>query len=493
MAFQPLGIGTGSLVAQRYEIARQLGAGAMSAVYVVRDRELGKQEYALKILQGPAAENAVDVERFRQEVVLTRRLTHQNIVRTFEFGAISSTQYFMVMELIDGRTLEELIDSRGELTFDKIVDYLSQVAEALAYAHQAGIVHRDLKPANILVSSEGTAKVADFGLAFHAELRMHLTQPGQTVGTPAYMAPERLAGEVTDPRSDIYSFGIIAYELITGDCPFFATDWYQLAQQVTNNHVPLLRKATGVPGWYDELIQKCVAKDPKNRFASADELHDFLLNKRGQAKLITLKRKATRGGNGRVVGGAPGWMLSVAGRPSVLAVLVATMLLLFIGNLLRPAKSRDTVAQNVGGGAKLISDFANSLEKLNKAVIKTYENKDKIDSMLQKIEDEESIKGQKTLVLESNPEDLIPEADRNPAPRAAAQQPGASTPVAGGQGETQLANQTAAAPAEPSASPAPTAKPKKAKTPAAQTPAAQSSAANSKAPTAVAQPTDRTR
>ena len=276
--FMPLGIGSGSLIAGRYQVDRKLGAGGMSAVFIARDKALNNEECAVKILEPRLIKNDIDVDRFRNEVLITRKLTHPNIVRTFEFGQSSGGEYYVTMEYIPGRTLHDAIyDSPQPLTYGDILHFIREIALGLAYAHSHGVVHRDLKPANILISDSGEVKITDFGLAQNKDLEVRLTQTGECVGTPAYMPPEQIQGKEVDARADIYALGILAYELVSGKLPFDAEDWYTLASQIMTQPLPSLpQRRDKIPDWLSQFTTKATAKSVNERFQSLEEVLEFL-------------------------------------------------------------------------------------------------------------------------------------------------------------------------------------------------------------------------
>jgi eukaryotic-like serine/threonine-protein kinase len=383
--FHPLGIGVGTLIAGRYEITRKLGAGAMSAVFVARDRELGNHQYAIKIFNAQAAENGPELERFKQEVIVTRKLTHPNIVRTFEFGSLPNSQYFIVMEIVEGKTLHELIHAPEGLPFIDLLKYLEQIASAMDYAHKEGVIHRDLKPANILISTDGVAKVADFGLALSSEIKMRLTQTGQTVGTPAYMAPEQLYGRLIDNRTDVYALGVVAYEAATGELPFSATDWYQLASRITNEKVPQIHKSFGVPSWYDQLVQKATSKEPEKRFNTAGEFAEIIKAHLENKNQLTQKRREKNKKD--LISEPPPWLLALISKPSAIVVIAVAFIMVIFANYLKPEKQVESVAESVNNGTKLINDFADSVSKLNKVVMETAKNKEQINSLAETVEE----------------------------------------------------------------------------------------------------------
>src|SRR3954468_22476815 len=200
----------------RYRVLKRLGAGGMAEVWCAEDEVLGRR-VALKLLGGRYAEDPEFRERFRREAQSAAGLAHPNIVGIFDRSEWDGTPY-IAMELVDGRTLKELVTERGPLPPTVAVNFVEQVLRALGYAHRRGIVHRDVKPQNVIIDPEGVAKVADFGIARAGHSEM--TQTGTIVGTVQYLSPEQAQGLSVDLRSDLYSAGVVLYELLTGQVPF---------------------------------------------------------------------------------------------------------------------------------------------------------------------------------------------------------------------------------------------------------------------------------
>src|SRR5919197_497323 len=200
----------------RYRILRKLGSGGMANVYLAEDQELGRR-VAIKILNDRHANDDQFVERFRREAKNAAGLSHPNIVSIYDRGEAEGT-YYIAMEFLDGRSLKELIVSRGPAPISVAIDYTRQILGALRFAHRHGIVHRDIKPHNVLVDPEGRLKVTDFGIARAGESQM--TEDGSIVGTAQYLSPEQARGAPVDQTSDLYSVGVVLYELLTGVVPF---------------------------------------------------------------------------------------------------------------------------------------------------------------------------------------------------------------------------------------------------------------------------------
>jgi eukaryotic-like serine/threonine-protein kinase len=261
----------------RYEIHSRLGRGGMADVFLARDRLLDRP-VAIKVLFPEYAADPNFVERFRREATAASNLTHPNIVGVYDFGRQGGT-YFMVMEYVNGRSLADILRADGTLLPQRAADIASDVAAALGFAHRNGVVHRDVKPANILVSTTGAVKVADFGIAraMNAATEQGLTQAGAVMGTATYFSPEQAQGGNPDPRSDLYSLGIVMYEMVAGHVPFQGDNPVAIAyKQVHDAPPPLSEAAPGVPLAYDAIVTKLLAKAPSARYPSADDLRTDL-------------------------------------------------------------------------------------------------------------------------------------------------------------------------------------------------------------------------
>ena len=268
----------GAVFAGRYEVKEILGAGGMGVVYRAFDREL-QEPIAIKTLKPEAmAGGTVALDRFKQEIRLARRIAHRNVVRTYDLGEVNG-MYYLTMEYVEGTSLKQLIASRGRLPVAVTLTVGKQLCRALEVAHAEGIIHRDIKPQNIVVDPSGFLKVMDFGIARLANppKGKGLTEAGLSIGTPEYMSPEQLSGADLDPRSDLYSAGVVLFECLTGRVPFEAdTTWALVAKHLEEEPPNPRTLNADVPEALAMVILKAMAKDRERRFATASEMHDAL-------------------------------------------------------------------------------------------------------------------------------------------------------------------------------------------------------------------------
>lgn len=270
----------GTVIAGRYEVVGQLGKGGMGLVLRVIDHALDNEPAAIKLLYPHHVTDQVLFARFRNEVLVARQLAHPNIVRLYDFGSAGGGYYFISMEYVQGYSLKDRIHSphHPPLDFPEICRILYEVGSGLAYAHRKGVIHRDIKPDNILLTPGGDVRISDFGLARTMQLDKGFTQTGETVGTPCYMAPEQISGKKVDGRADIYSLGIMAYEMATGERPFEDDSWMILAKMHLSEPMPKFARATGLPEWFEQFVIESAAKKPEERFQTADEWCETLLS-----------------------------------------------------------------------------------------------------------------------------------------------------------------------------------------------------------------------
>jgi eukaryotic-like serine/threonine-protein kinase len=260
----------GSVFANRYEIIKILGEGGMGAVYKARDLEL-ERELALKVVRPELSNNPEILQRFKQELILARQVTDRNIIRIFDLGEAAGIK-FITMEYVEGQNLHQLLKQRGKLEIAEAVNMMEQVAAGLAAAHREGIIHRDLKPGNIMRDVNGRVVVMDFGLA-RTISGDGMTRTGAMLGTMEYMSPEQAQGKELRASSDIFTVGLILYELLAGVTPFHAESAIaSLLMRTQQRAAPLVDIDKNIPGSLSNIVAKCLEKDPAKRYQSAEEL-----------------------------------------------------------------------------------------------------------------------------------------------------------------------------------------------------------------------------
>ncbi|MFY9802147.1 MAG: protein kinase [Candidatus Acidiferrales bacterium] len=258
---------------QRYEILGAAGHGSMGNVYKARDRETG-ETVALKLLKPEIASDQAMMERFKNELLFARKITHKNVCRVYEFNRLGGIAYTS-MEFVEGESLRSVLNRFGGLPQRKATDLALQICSGLKEAHAQGIVHRDLKPENVMIDAQGNVKIMDFGIARSMEAGTRLT--GSMVGTPAYMAPEQVGGKPIDYRTDIYSLGLMLYEMFTGTPAFRADNPVAVAlKQMREEPVPPHEVEPNIPVWAERIILKCLEKEPERRFQSVADLETAL-------------------------------------------------------------------------------------------------------------------------------------------------------------------------------------------------------------------------
>jgi serine/threonine protein kinase len=302
------------LVSKRYRIIRLLGVGGNGEVYAAADSALGEQ-VALKTLSPGEAQSAINLERFRREIHLSRKVTHPNVCRIFDLGEHIAEDgrrtIFYTMELLSGISLADELDGKGPMPHQEAFPLIRQIAAGLQAAHDSGVVHRDLKPGNVMLQppageeQEQRVVITDFGLARGQDVGgMQLTESGEMVGTPLYMSPEQVQGGTITPASDIYSFGILIYEMLTSRLPFHDSNPVALAlRRLKSPPTPIRTYLPDLPREWESTIDRCLALEPTRRFARAVDVVASLEGKptpaptapkSGLAALVkkTLKRKS---------------------------------------------------------------------------------------------------------------------------------------------------------------------------------------------------------
>jgi eukaryotic-like serine/threonine-protein kinase len=290
----------------RYKVVRKLGTGGMANVYLAEDQELGRS-VAIKMLDDRHSQDEQFVERFRREAKNAAGLSHPNIVSIYDRGESEGT-YYIAMEYLEGRTLKELLITRGPTPLQVAIDYARQILAAVGFAHRHGIVHRDIKPHNVVVAPDGRLKVTDFGIARSGTSQM--TETGSIIGTAQYLSPEQAKGAPVTPASDIYSVGIVLYEMLTGSVPFTGDTPLEIAMKhLSATPMPPSEKREEVPHELDSVVLRALAKDPADRYQSAEEMDlDLARASRGQSVAPETEEAATqvlRGAGATTVSNAP--------------------------------------------------------------------------------------------------------------------------------------------------------------------------------------------
>ena len=260
----------------RYELTAQIARGGMSDVFEARDRLLDRK-VAVKILHDRFAETDTFVARFRKEARAVANLSHPNIVSVYDWGEEDGT-YFMVMELVKGRSLRDIIQAEGRLLPRRATEIAAEIAKGLDAAHRSGVIHRDIKPGNVLLTTDGSVKVTDFGVARARNATEGLTKVGSVIGTATYFSPEQASGDPADERSDTYSLGVVLYEMLVGRPPFRGESAVSVAyQHVTAEVVPPSRLNTDVSLELENVVMRALEKDPDRRYETAADIHHDLL------------------------------------------------------------------------------------------------------------------------------------------------------------------------------------------------------------------------
>ena len=261
----------GQKINERYEIIRSIGEGGMANVYLAFDTILNRN-VAVKILRGDLANDEKFVRRFQREAISASSLNHPNIVEMYDVGE-DSGKYFIVMEYLQGETLKTLIKRRGALTLSEVIDIMLQLTSGLACAHESYIIHRDIKPQNVVILEDGTVKITDFGIAMALNSN-ELTQTNSVMGSVHYLPPEQANGKGATLKSDIYSLGIVMFELLTGKLPFRGENAVEIAIKQMKNQIPSVCSINeSIPQSVENIILKACAKNPKNRYSTVKEMY----------------------------------------------------------------------------------------------------------------------------------------------------------------------------------------------------------------------------
>ena len=325
-------------IGHRYKVLKLLGVGGMGSVYRVHDRELDR-DVALKLIRGDIANNPQTLERFKREIQLSSRVTHKNVLRAFDLGETEGIKY-LTMEYVEGDDLAGLLKREKRLPIPRVLAIFRQICEGLQAAHQKGVIHRDLKPQNVMIDAQDHVYLMDFGLAKMVE-QSGMTQTGAVVGTPYYMSPEQVKGETAGPQSDIYSLGVILYEMVTGAVPFTGKSVFEVMMQRMQKAPPPAAQANPeIPGYLQKILDRCLAVDPAVRYQSAAEILADLDSATFRPTLrYTIHRRR--------------WLKPAAAALVVAAVLAAGGFWLYRrGRAAKPAAAQKT--QSV-----LVADFAN--------------------------------------------------------------------------------------------------------------------------------------
>ena len=261
----------GQKINDRYQIIRSIGEGGMANVYLAHDMILDR-DVAVKILRGDLADDEKFVRRFQREALSASSLSHPNIVEMYD-GGEDNGKYYIVMEYVEGKTLKNLIKKRGALTLPEVIDIMQQLTSAISCAHDSNIIHRDIKPQNVLIKEDGIVKITDFGIAMALNSN-ELTQTNSVMGSVHYLPPEQANGKGATLKSDIYSLGIVMFELLTGKLPFRGENAVEIAIKQMKNQIPSVCSINeNIPQSVENVILKACAKNPKNRYNTVKEMY----------------------------------------------------------------------------------------------------------------------------------------------------------------------------------------------------------------------------
>ena len=332
----------GTVLGGRYEILQMLGLGGMGAVYKARDKELDRL-IALKVIRPEIARHPDALARFRQELLTARQVTHKNVVRIFDIGDSDGIK-FITMEFVAGKDLRSILEERGQLPPAEAIAIIRQVCAALAAAHSANVIHRDLKPGNIMRDEQGRIVVMDFGLARTLDDSANMTRSGAIVGTVEYMSPEQALANKLDARSDLFTIGLIFYELLTGNIPYKADSALaSLIKRTQERAVPVAELDPSIPKALSDIVVKCLERDPAQRYQTAQEIIDRLDEFEGRRSSTTTL--------------AAPWIPSK--RSMALAAVAAVLVALAIG-VISHFRTRSGPSQPQKPMSVLLADFSNT-------------------------------------------------------------------------------------------------------------------------------------
>ena len=267
-------LSNGQIIGGRYKIVKSIGEGGMANVYLAEDTILDRK-VAIKVLRGDLADDEKFIRRFQREAQSVANLSHPNIVEVYDVEE-EEGQHYIVMEYIEGKTLKQLLQKRGALTLSEVIDIMLQLTDGLAHAHEAYIIHRDIKPQNIMIQDDGLVKITDFGIAM-ALNATQLTQTNSVMGSVHYLPPEQANGKGSTIKSDIYSLGILMYELLTGSVPFKGDNAVEIALKHLKERIPSIRRQNPtIPQSVENIVLKATAKNPKNRYDSVRKMNSDL-------------------------------------------------------------------------------------------------------------------------------------------------------------------------------------------------------------------------
>jgi len=347
----------GFVVGNRYQILQILGEGGMGAVYKAKDLELNRV-IALKVIRPELASNPEILQRFKQELILARQVTDRNVIRIFDLGEAAGIK-FITMEYVEGQSLYQILKDKGKLPVSEAIDIMRQMLSGLQAAHREGVIHRDLKPGNIMRDAQGRVVVMDFGLA-RSLAGDGMTRTGTMMGTMEYMSPEQAQAKELDARSDIFTSGLICYELLTGKMPYHADSVVaSLLKRMQERAAPPSDWDATIPQPVSELVSKCLERDPAERWQSAQEILDRIDEIQGKRPMSVLTSRPPVSLTAPPVSGAQGAVLPAA-RKRLVMILVAAAVIAAAGAagwFLKPRPQSAKLHQNV---RVLLADFRNA-------------------------------------------------------------------------------------------------------------------------------------